>query len=303
MGTRAGTRKPPRRKAVRKRKAVMPSVVTQAVHRHDSLGSLQPHIQPQTAHLIYADPPFNLGVDYADYHDRLAEHHYRRFAGEWVRTSLKYLRPDGWFVICSPPEWSWEYENMLRSAQLVCHDRVIWHRTFGAQSQDGGRLSKAYTDLLIYHLPVVGAPTVDNDVLPRWDRYRIPSARQLKYNDRRADPLGKIPGNVWEIPDDPNSDVWKVSMICGTFGERVGWCPAQQPLELLFRVLLGLTNVGHLVFDPFAGASTTAVACKLLRRGCVTFDTSKQYVAKGSGRLESVSDNDIRACRKRFGIS
>ena len=61
---------------------------------------------------------------------------------------------------------------------------------------------------------------------------RVPSARQLVYADKRANPQGRIPDNTWVLrPQDiPNSyggdeSVWYFSRVCGTFKERAGWHP------------------------------------------------------------------------------
>ncbi len=40
--------------------------------------------------------------------------------------------------------------------------------------------------------------------------------------------------------------------------------PTQKPLRLVRRALIACTREGDLVFDPFAGSGTTAVAAKEL---------------------------------------
>ena len=47
--------------------------------------------------------------------------------------------------------------------------------------------------------------------------------------------------------------------------------PTQKPLELIERLVLASSNEGDLIFDPFMGSGTTAVACKKNKRnyfGC-----------------------------------
>lgn len=235
--------------------------------------------------LVFADPPFNIGVKYDTHDDNMTPEQYLEFIDRWVRRADRALRPGGYMVICSPPEWSYEYESMMRFCGLKFHERVIWHRTFGAQSQTGGSLSKAYTDLLIYGKPLYAKSNLGQT---HWDRYRVPSERLIKYGDKRADPNGKVPGCVWVIPDNPESDVWKVSMICGTYNERVGWCKCQQPIELVARAIIGLSDPGDLVFDPFAGAGTTAVAAYLLARNSISFDIDAGYIDKCWDRLKTL---------------
>lgn len=257
---------------------------------HDST---LPHIslRPGTAKLVYADPPFNLGVDYDEYHDAVKDGEYVTFAEKWVGACTPLLLPAGFFVVCAPPRWVHTYESAMQKHGLVFHDHVIWHRTFGVQSNTPARLSNAHTTLLVYARP---------DAKAVWDRHKIPSARLLDYNDHRADRSGKIPGNVWAIPDNPESSVWKISMINGTFKERVGWHPAQQPLELVLRVVSGLTNPGDLVVDPFAGSATTNCACRILGRECVSFERSSRYVDEGNRRIEAVDPKGFAKLRQRY---
>ncbi|MEW6619589.1 MAG: site-specific DNA-methyltransferase [bacterium] len=96
---------------------------------------------------------------------------------------------------------------------------------------------------------------------------RIPSARQLIYKDRRANPLGKIP-----------DDVWQFSRICGTFKERIGEHPCQMPEDLLELIIKTSSNEGDLVLDPFGGTGTTAAVAKRLKRNYITMEISTEIL-------------------------
>lgn len=277
------------------------------IMRHDSM--VPPDIRqvpfPDTRQvaLIYADPPFNIGVRYDAHNDSLPKTNYWNFAYEWLHAFWPLLREQGFLVICCAPELTYLYQSLLENMGGAFSpsflERVVWHRTFGAQSNHKNNLSKAYTDIVIYQAQPRRGMKEGGCELPNWRRWRVPSARQAM-GDRWADPNGKIPGAVWQIPDNPRSDVWTVPMVCGTFKERVGWHPAQQPLELVCRLVRCLTNKGDLVVDPFSGAGTTAVACKILRRDCYAFDISPKYVRAGRERLEEQSDL-IASWRERLG--
>lgn len=69
---------------------------------------------------------------------------------------------------------------------------------------------------------------------------RIPSARQEKYGDKRANPEGKMPDNLWIY-----------SRVCGTFKERRKWHPCQLPEALVRRILKNHSSKGARVLDPF----------------------------------------------------
>jgi DNA modification methylase len=251
-------------------------------------------VLPGTVQLLYADPPFNLGVDYLMYSDRLSTSEYEEFSKRWVTVNSSLVRDGGWFVVCSPPELSGVYESALKNSGFDFYDRVIWHRTFGNQSQNGHRLSRAHTELLIYGRGLAQA---------HWDRVRVPSARLSIYGDKRADPSGKIPGTVWVIPDNPESSVWTVSMVCGTFKERVGWCKCQQPIKLVARVISALTDPEDLVIDPFSGAGTTALTCRILGRNCVSWDIDPAYIENGQKRVNQITDSQLETLREQLRLS
>jgi site-specific DNA-methyltransferase (adenine-specific) len=70
------------------------------------------------------------------------------------------------------------------------------------------------------------------------------------------DPTAQV-SSVWRIPSVPKVE------------KREGYHPTQKPLRLVWRALLASTRKGDLVFDPFSGSGTTAVAAKELNRAFV----------------------------------
>ena len=66
-------------------------------------------------------------------------------------------------------------------------------------------------------------------------------------------------------PGSQISSVWRMPSVSKR--EKVhGYHPTQKPLRLVRRALLASTREGDLVFDPFCGSGTTAVAAKELDR-------------------------------------
>ena len=103
---------------------------------------------------------------------------------------------------------------------------------------------------------------------------RVPSDRQLIYDDKRANPAGKMPDDVWED-----------SRVCGTFKERTGWHPCQMPESVLMRIIAISSKPGDCVLDPFVGSGTTAVAAIKLQRNYVGIEISAEYAKKAEERL------------------
>ncbi len=64
-----------------------------------------------------------------------------------------------------------------------------------------------------------------------------------------------------------------------------GYHPTQKPLRLVRRALLASTAEGALVFDPFSGSGTTAVAAKELNRFFVGSELESEYAELAARRI------------------
>lgn len=53
--------------------------------------------------------------------------------------------------------------------------------------------------------------------------------------------------------------------------------PAQKPIDLLEHLITKSTNVGDIVYDPFAGSGSTLLACKNLDRRYIGSELSPDY--------------------------
>jgi len=82
--------------------------------------------------------------------------------------------------------------------------------------------------------------------------------------------------DVWEIP--PES------------AKRVGH-PAPFPVELPARLIQLFTYRGDTVLDPWMGSGSTALACKMLDRRFLGYDTEEEYVQLAWKRL-GLSEHD-----------
>ena len=60
---------------------------------------------------------------------------------------------------------------------------------------------------------------------------------------------------------------------------------AQKPLCLMQYLIKLTTREGHLVFDPFIGSGTTAIAAKLLKRKFIGIEINKDYWKQANDRL------------------
>ena len=217
------------------------------------------------ADLIFADPPFNIGYKYDVYEDRKAYDDYYDWTRRWMEACQTCLADTGSFWVAIGDEYAAEVRVIGRQLGLHLRNWVIWHYTFGQATQT--KFARSHTHLF-YFTKHPRRFTFNDETI------RVPSARQTTYADKRANPKGKLP-----------DDVWSFSRVCGTFHERVKWHPCQMPEKVLERIVKVSSNAGDLVVDPFSGSGTTCVVAAQLGRRYVGIDLSADYVRESTQRL------------------
>ena len=218
------------------------------------------------ADVVFADPPFNIGYKYDKYHDEKASDKYLAWTQDWVRACVGVLKPHGSFYIAIGDEYAAQIKLIMEDELgLTLRNWIIWHYTFGQQTRN--KFARSHTHIL-YFVKNAKSFTFNDGLV------RVISDRQKKYSDKRANPAGKMPDDVWnEYP-----------RICGTFRERTGF-PCQMPESLLARIIRISSNEGDWVLDPFCGSGTTAVVAHKLNRGFTTIDISEEYVEAAKERI------------------
>jgi DNA modification methylase len=224
------------------------------------------------ADLIFADPPFNIGYKYDKYYDKVKSKNYIAWTKAWMSVCKAVLKPHGSFYIAIGDEYAANVKLIADEIGLYMRNWIIWHYTFGQQTKN--KFARSHTH--IFYL----VEDKNNFTFNDW-AVRVPSDRQLIYNDRRANPAGKMPDDVWT----------EYSRVCGTFNERQLWHPCQMPESLLKRIIAAGSNLGDLVLDPFIGSGTTAAAAARLGRDYAGIDISEEYVANARARLKELEQN------------
>ena len=256
----------------------------------DGMAALPPGI----VDLAFADPPFNIGYDYDIYSDRVACEEYLEWSRRWIGEVARLLKPDGTFWLAIGDEYAAELKVIAhREVGLHLRSWVVWYYTFGVNCSK--KFSRSHVHLL-YFVNDPAEFTFDDESI------RVPSARQLIYNDKRANPRGRLPDDTWllrpqdaDAPSgtfDPEHDTWHVPRVCGTFKERAGWHGCQMPEQVLGRIVRACSKPGDLVFDPFGGSGTTLVVAKKLRRDPLGFELSPDYADRIEARLAMIEPGD-----------
>ena len=233
--------------------------------------------------LSFADPPYNLAKSYANYDDALAEQHYLDWCNHWLDGMARTLKPGGSLFVLNLPKWALHHAAFLNS-RLEFRHWVVWE----ALSDPRGKLMPAHYALLYYTKP--GAKPVFNYASPgkRAASEVVPPPDALKYCLRAACIRDrKAAGDDEKVE---LSDIWSDIHRIKHKRDRDAH-PCQLPEKLMERIIRLTTNRSGLVFDPFCGAGTTAIAARKLGRHFVTTECDPKYVRITNEKLAAMKEH------------
>lgn len=220
--------------------------------------------------LGFVDVPDNIGLKYASYKDKIPHDLYLKWVGDvvwklmgrtkifWISFNAKYTLDFGSLFLNLSKSW-----NCLQDTKWLPIKPAVQIFTFGQHN---------HYDLGNNHRPLWRFTREDATLYP--DQIRIPSWRLLN-GDKRADPRGRVPGDVFDFP-----------RVTGNSKQRCTWCPTQLHEDLVARCILMATQEGDRVLDPCAGTGTTLRVCKRLKRNCTLIEYDGSYcrtIAKENG--------------------
>lgn len=217
---------------------------------------------------IFADPPDNIDLGYDAYDDNLDASEYYGFLETLVRTGLDMAQTT---FLSVNARWVSALGHIVtkireRGWADTFEDRwLIQGFTFGQHR---------HTDLSNDFRPILRLRKEDAPLFP--DACRIESER-MKIGDKRANPAGRVPGDVWF------SDFLEYARVTGNSKQRRAWHPTQLHEGLVEDCLMMSTPPGGIVFDPFCGTGTTLRVCLANGWGCITSDLSEDYCQRVAG--------------------
>lgn len=240
-------------------------------------------LSEESVDLIFADPPYNLQlkgdlhrpdnskVDAVDDHwDQFSSFAaYDKFTREWLTAARRILKPNGAIWVIG------SYHNVFRmGAELqnqgfwILND-VIWRKSNPMPNFRGKRLTNAH-ETLIWASKSEGAKATFN------------------YEALKALNEGIQMRSDWVLPICNGGERLKDEN-----GEKAH--PTQKPESLLHRVILGTTNPGDVILDPFFGTGTTGAVAKMLGRDYIGIEREEAYRKVARKRLAAVRRFDKEA--------
>ena len=245
--------------------------------------------------LVVTSPPYNIGKEYEKIMDI---EDYIQWSSNWLSFIPKIIKDNGAFWLNLGYV---KYNNKAKALPLVyllwdkidlfLMQEIVWN--YGAGVAGKKFLSPRNEKWLWY--------VKDNEKYTfNLDNIRDPNVLypNSKKNGRlRCNTIGKNPSDVWQIAK-VTSGMYRSSP------ERTSH-PAQFPLDLINRIILGFSNYNEIILDPFMGSGTTAISCVSNNRNVIGFEINKDYCDMEIIRIEKFIKNkkNIESQKELFVVN
>lgn len=242
------------------------------IHWGDSLEVLSSSVADSSVDLIFADPPYNIGKRFGDFHDRWdTDEKYAEWCYQWLELCVRKLSATGTMYLMTSTQ-AMPYLDLFVRKKLAILSRIVWH-----YDSSGVQARKYFGSL---YEPILFCVKDASQYVFNADAIKVEARtgavrRLIDY--RKETPTfynsQKVPGNVWTIP--------RVRYRMDEYENH----PSQKPESLLERIILASSNEGQTVLDPFAGSFTTGAVARRLNRRSISIESQVAYLKIGLRRL------------------
>ena len=229
----------------------------------DCVAGMREHLADESVDLVVTSPPYNLGIKYGKYKDKLEREEYLAWSLEWAGEVRRVLKPDGSFFLnvgAAPKNPMMPHEIILALRELfVLQNTIHWIKSITVETRDGQQTSAGHFKPInskrflndchefVFHFTKTGNVPVDRIAVgvPYADKSNIARWSHTGGKDKRCR------GNNWFV---------SYETINSRNKDRPH--PATFPVELASKcILLQGGEAGEMTMvEPFLGIGNAAVA-------------------------------------------
>jgi len=232
-----------------------------------------------SVHLVVTSPPYNQGIEYDAWDDKLAQDVYETFTRAWIRESCRILASGGRIAVnvgnMGRKPYRFLSDLIVREIEAVpgmlARGEIIWFKGYSMAA--GGTKWGSWCD---------ASNPVTRDcheyvIVFSKDTYKL-DCKGFEKDIKDGTAFARNTLSVWQIPP-----------------ETAGNHPAPFPVELAKRLIQLYTRPGMVVCDPFMGSGTTGMAAVLLPRPrqFVGYEISTDYARLAIKRIRGVHNHKI----------
>jgi len=255
---------------------------TQKIIHGDSMKIL-PTLDADSAQIIIADPPYNIGKDFGNDSDKQPMDEYLSWCEQWIKECLRVLKPNGTMFIYG---FSEILALILSRVPYNIHRRwIVWHYTnknvpslnFWQRSHES--IIVLWKAEKVFHRDDIREAYTDGFLNGAAGKERKATKGRFSKGDKKTTYTAHANG---ALP----RDVIKVPALAGGAGmnERVNH-PTQKPLALCDTLLRSCKQDEGYVLVPFAGSGSECVAAKNLGLSFIGIELNEEYVKLINERL------------------
>lgn len=241
------------------------------IYHGDAIEVLR-QIPNESIDLIFVDPPYNIGKDFAGRKDKWeTDEAYLKWCYEWIDLCISKLKSNGSIYLMTSTQFMPYFDLYVRD-KLTILSRIVW-----TYDSSGAQAKKFYGSM--YEPILFCVKDKNNYTFNSKDiMVEAKSGSQRKLIDYRKNPpqpynSEKVPGNVWNFV--------RVRYRMDEYENH----PTQKPISLLERIIKASSNEGDVVLDPFSGTFTTCYVAKQLNRNFIGIEIQEEYLKIGLRRL------------------
>jgi site-specific DNA-methyltransferase (adenine-specific) len=264
---------------------------TAEFHHADCL-DLFKQLEPHSVDVIVTSPPYNLGIAYNRYEDKLSAHDYLEWTNTWIAAAARVLTPDGsmFLNVGARPSDPWTALDVVQAARshLRLQNIIHWIKSIAIERSSAGAAAGLTRDLAVGHYKPINSDRFLNDchefifhLTPAGSTNLDRLALGVPYQDQsnitrwRAAADGvRCRGNTWFIPYETIQRRDRDRPHPATF-------PSRLPEQCLR--LHGLNRIRR-AMDPFTGLGSTAVACARLGVSFIGAEIDETYLEEAIAR-------------------
>lgn len=259
--------------------------VRQDIIQGDSIIVL-PTLKDNSAQIIIADPPYNIGKDFGNDSDKQSMEEYLKWTELWIKECLRILKPNGTMFIYG---FSEILALILSKIPYEINRRwIIWHYTnknvasvnFWQRSHES--ILVLWKNDKVFHRDDIREAYTEGFLNGSAGKKRTATKGRFSNGEKTttyvAHPNGALPRDVIKIP-----------ALAGGAGmkERVNH-PTQKPIALCEKLLLSCKQKEGYVLIPFAGSGSECVASKNLGLPFIGIELNEEYIKLINSRLNSL---------------
>ncbi len=264
----------------------------------DSVKELR-KLSDNSCDVVIADPPYNIGKDFGNNHDKRELSDYIKWCKSWINECIRIMKPTGTLFI-------YGFSEILAylSCEIPINKRwLIWHYTnknvaslnFWQRSHEA--IICAWNGKSIFNRDEVREPYTEGFLNGAAGKVRAGTVGRFSKGGKetiyKAHERGALPRDVIKIPALAGgagiNERWFLCRTCNDVFEpqelkkhknhKIMKHPTQKPLELSRRLIKSaMPKKNGVILVPFVGTGSECVAAKELGQNYIGFEINPDYI-------------------------